>query len=242
VGLEKNALLAHRGISSTAIPLRLDTGDIILCNTSDLRSYGTKIFTRSQWDHMAIVVRWWNNELRLLEATSDEGVEAYNLDHRLEYLLSVSKIGVRCLRVSRTPEMMDALYRLIDEVLGRPFERSRMSLLRAAGNMNSTVDLSSLFCSELVAEAYKRMGLVEQSKPSNNYLPKVWADKTNAQIPLAKGVYIERKFVFRNKVQRLRDLQQEKQASAKLRLTGSTWAPERRTKCEGKEVLGLSRA
>jgi hypothetical protein len=33
-------------------------------------------------------------------------------------------------------------------------------------------DLSSLFCSELVAEAYQKMGLLTEQLPSNEYIPK----------------------------------------------------------------------
>lgn len=46
-------------------------------------------------------------------ATLDDGVELYNFDERIEFLRTVSKVGIRQLTVQRTPEMIDALYRYI---------------------------------------------------------------------------------------------------------------------------------
>ena len=198
---DKYAMLSERGTPAIALPLRFDTGDIILFNNSHVLSYGTKFFTRSQWDHVAIVIRWYNGELRLLESTSDVGVAVYKFDKRLQFLKTVSKVGVRRLNYKRTPEMMDGMYRLLDEMLGRPFEKDMMKLVRAAGGVrNNEQDLSSVFCSELAAEAYKRMGVFkDDGKKTNNYLPKNWASKTNKDLPLISEANLERKLIFRKK-------------------------------------------
>lgn len=197
---DKSALLQDRGIASTSIPMRLDTGDIVLFDNSHILAYGTKFFTMSHWDHVAMVVRWWNNEIRLLEATLEGGVEMYNFDDRIELLRTVSKVAIRQLSVQRTPEMMDAIYRFIDEVQGRPFQKNRLSMVKAWSGLNTEEDFSSLFCSELTAAAYKRMGLVrDSSKSSNNYMPSCWAGKgrtEDTRIPLKPSVRLERKVVF----------------------------------------------
>jgi hypothetical protein len=44
---DKSALLHDRGIASTSIPMRLDTGDIVLFDNSHILAYGTKFFTMS---------------------------------------------------------------------------------------------------------------------------------------------------------------------------------------------------
>jgi hypothetical protein len=44
---DKSALLQDRGIASTSIPMRLDTGDIVLFDNSHILAYGTKFFTMS---------------------------------------------------------------------------------------------------------------------------------------------------------------------------------------------------
>ena len=59
-----------------------------------------------------------------------------------------------------------------------------LELLRAAwdrlGGLSRSEDLSSLFCSELVAEAYQAMGLLDEPPrglPSNEYVPIDFSDR-----------------------------------------------------------------
>jgi hypothetical protein len=48
---DKSALLHDRGIASTSIPMRLETGDIVLFDNSHFLAYGTKFFTMSHVRH-----------------------------------------------------------------------------------------------------------------------------------------------------------------------------------------------
>jgi len=52
--------------------------------------------------------------------------------------------------------MRGALQNYIEEVIDRPYEQKFTELLAANFGKNKTEDLSSLFCSELVAAALKR--------------------------------------------------------------------------------------
>ena len=47
-------------------------------------------------------------------------------------------------------------------------------------------DLSSLFCSELVAEAYQRIGLLTSAMPSNEYTPKDFAERRGLKLEKGK--------------------------------------------------------
>ena len=64
---------------------------------------------------------------------------------------------------------------------------------------NTHEDLSSLFCSELVAAAYQRMNLIKEGRPSNTYTPDDFSSSRDGAI-LAEGVelteevYIELKW------------------------------------------------
>lgn len=105
-------------------------------------------------------------------------------------------------------EMYSELLKFMKEVQGRPYEKSKSELILSALDFqeeylsflrNTKEDLSSLFCSELVAEAYMRMGLWDRSKLSNEYTPDDFASKSDKQNPLQFGklekeVYIELKF------------------------------------------------
>ena len=84
-------------------------------------------------------------------------------------------IAVRRLEgVTLGHDARSALMELRRELRGRPYERSLVALARAAydgaGGANAE-DLSSLFCSELVAEAYQRMGLLGDEVPSSELTP-----------------------------------------------------------------------
>ena len=80
----------------------------------------------------------------------------------------------------------------LGDVLGKPYERQILQLLRvsflflifcfllfsppllslqAGTGSNTLEDTSSFFCSELIAAAYKELGLLSDEKLSNNYIP-----------------------------------------------------------------------
>jgi hypothetical protein len=67
-----------------------------------------------------------------------------------------------------------------------PYEKNKLSMLKAVltcvGNKS---DLSSLFCSELVAEALKEMGLID-GNPSN-YIPSDFSSET--RFPVINKIY-----------------------------------------------------
>jgi hypothetical protein len=107
-------------------------------------------------------------------------------------------------------EMCKELLEFRKEVQGRPYEENKMELILAAMDFqeeylaflrNSKEDLSSIFCSELVAAAYQRMGLLGDKKLSNEYTPDDFASKSDKINPLQFGKlekeeYVELKFDF----------------------------------------------
>jgi hypothetical protein len=102
-----------------------------------------------------------------------EAVKGYN-----------GKVAVRHLAVERTSPMLDELSRFRKEVKNRPYEEHIVQMVKAVwdgplGHVEE--DLSSLFCSELVAEAYQRMGLLPDSeaggRPATEYTPKNFSEE-----------------------------------------------------------------
>ncbi len=105
-----------------------------------------------------------------------KGVQRVELSERLERCFASGyEIGIRKLSKSLTEDMIRKLNDFRHEVSGRHYEESKIELLRSAYDGifgENKEDLSSLFCSELVAEAYQRMGLLTETLPSNEYTPK----------------------------------------------------------------------
>lgn len=178
-------ILGYCGPTCESVPMRLEAGDIVLISNSEFYTHIAKLGTMSVWDHIAMVVEV-DKELHLFESSPD-GVFTTPLNRRLKFYLKGSTLGVRRLIMSRTPEMKTALATFIKEVDGRPYKKNWMDLVRAWQGSHTSEDLSSIFCSELVAAAYKRMGLLSNDIPSNNFLPVDFALPNNAKVKLTQG-------------------------------------------------------
>lgn len=193
---------------------KLDTGDIVLFSGKGLISMGLKIGSLCTWSHVAMVVRVKEPDVALLYQTTpvckakdffegvlkngvqvnvmSEAVNGYN-----------GKVAVRHLSVVRTPEMLNALSRFRQEVRNRPYEEHIIQMVKAVwdgplGHVEE--DLSSLFCSELVAEAYQRMGLLPSNEsggsPCSEYTPKNFSTEGGG-IELLLGATLGKEIVIR---------------------------------------------
>ena len=67
---------------------------------------------------------------------------------------------------------MEALEDLMVELHGTPFALKAQSMVKANYQLNRERFKDSIFCSELVAEAYQRVGLLTEKRLSSNFTPK----------------------------------------------------------------------
>jgi len=171
----------------------LQTGDILLFSGKGGISDGIKFFTFSKWSHVGMVYRlddpldpkgsifcWESTTLsNVTDAETGKltkGVQRVELSERLERSFATGyEISVRHLSKPLTNDMIILLNNFRHEVSGRTYEKSKLELLKSAYDGflgRNQEDLSSLFCSELVAEGYQRMGLLTEDRHSNEYIPK----------------------------------------------------------------------
>lgn len=163
----------------------LKTGDILLFSGKGMVSGLIRRLTNSKWSHVGMVVRvpefdmvlsWESTALATVRDVETlqkhRGVQLVGLRDRLA--LYDGEVQVRQLAHPIGAESLAALGAFRSEVSGRPYEQSKIELLKSVwdgwGGHNEE-DLSSLFCSELVAEAYQRMGLLPGDPPSNEFVP-----------------------------------------------------------------------
>lgn len=192
----------------------LDTGDIVLFSGKGLISMGLKIGSLCTWSHVAMVVRVKEPDVALLyqttpvckakdffEGTLKNGVQVNVMSEAVNGYNG--KVAVRHLRVARTPEMLNALSRFRQEVKNRPYESYIIQMVKAVwdGPLGYVEeDLSSLFCSELVAEAYQRMGLLLSNEcggiPCSEYTPKDFSTEGGG-IELLMGATLGKEIVIR---------------------------------------------
>ena len=171
---DEKGILSDYGKPMFSIPYRLMPGDCILVSTTTPLGAGLQALTWSKWDHVALVtaVRSNPNKYRWFESSSD-GVELYSLDKTLAmHLESGCVIGVRRLLIKRSPLVLESLYSFTEQAVGKPYKQEYLQLFRSFFRANQSDDNSSYFCSQLVADAYQKMGVLKTDVLSSNFLPK----------------------------------------------------------------------
>jgi hypothetical protein len=175
----------------------LNTGDIVLFSGKGTVSNVIKWFTKSRWSHVGMVIRSLELDMLLLwESTTlskikdihsgvaKQGVQLVALSERMASY--EGSIGIRQLEdYCPTPRATENLLKLRAELKDRPYEQSKLELFKSAYDgpfgSNQAEDLSSIFCSEMVAEAYQRMGLISNNYLSNEFTPADFAGYLNLQ-------------------------------------------------------------
>lgn len=180
----------------------LDTGDLVLFGGKSPLCRRIQRLTRSRWSHVGMLVR-----VEVLDAVllweANAGADMTDLDtgHQAGGVRLISfsdwirrygeEIVVRRLVVERTPAMLSALAAFRTEMRGRPYEERRGELVRSVYDgpfgTNQKEDLSSVFCSELVAATYQRMGLLPRSPVSSEYTPKDFSTDRRPRLKLLGG-------------------------------------------------------
>jgi len=159
----------------------LQTGDKVLFAGKGLVSLVIRIVSRGPYSHIGMIVKL-AGRLFVLESTSlrkgVKGVQLSLLSTRLaaydgkvwiRRLYGIERVGL----IVNTKETVDELTEcFLREHRGKEYERSLFELALAALPGRNKTDLSSLFCSELVAEWDIAAGVLPSCKrPSNEYTP-----------------------------------------------------------------------
>lgn len=179
------------------IRAKLKTGDIVLFSGKGFISAGIKFATRSKWSHVGMViilpeydfvVLWESTTLsktkELKSGALKRGVQIVPLSERIKN--HDGDVAIRSLEgIEFDSGTLQSLMSFRKEIAGRDYEKDQIELLKSAydgpfgGNEE---DLSTLFCSELCAEAYQRLGLLSEDKPSNEYTPADFSDKKDLHL------------------------------------------------------------
>lgn len=179
----------------------LETGDIILFSGPGVLSAGIKLGSLCKWSHVGMLVRVKDPDIALIyQATPSTAVKDFFLKKEnpgvqinvLSHVIDTypGDISFRKLSVARTHSLLNGLSSFRKEIQGRPFEESKWEIILAAYDgpfgSNKEEDLSSLFCSELIAEAYQAMGLLQKNedggKLSNEFTPRDFSDKGKLEL------------------------------------------------------------
>lgn len=88
--------------------------------------------------------------------------------------------------------MHHSLLSFVKKNLGKKYDINAMKLLKFESDFNwgqvNQDESRGYFCSELVAKAYKSIGLIDQKKSSGRYWPVDFSEKN--QLELKNGAYL----------------------------------------------------
>jgi len=158
----------------TDIRDQLQTGDVLLFSGRGFASLLIRLRTWSWSSHVGMVSRVGTNkqDVMVWESTKLTGIDGVQIS-----LLSVrgktynGRIRVRQLHTRRDNEFYNTIHALRAEVEGTKYERNWWELLGAAAIWRNVANIAYLFCSELVALAFKRWKILKNGVPENEYVP-----------------------------------------------------------------------
>ena len=187
----------------TTLEQSVQTGDLILFSSKHAASHVTKCFTASTWDHCGLVVKLSPKHVFILEYAG--GGYLYPLFTRLYSYYAIQGREI-CIRRLKTPgpriEMQAQVEGFVKSVLGDSppsIEEMVMAVLKQGPALNTFLsklrgnssevedDLSSLFCSKLVAAVYKHVGLIRRDRAAGDFLPKHFSQEFDGYIDLQGG-------------------------------------------------------
>ena len=106
----------------------------------------------------------------------------------------------RPLRVARSPEMIRSMFEYIYKVHRLPFP-AQIEVIRRVIQTRFFLRwwprkpiYRSIFCTELIAETYMRMGLLPETPPASAYLPLDFSERK--KIPFLKGASLGREILL----------------------------------------------
>lgn len=184
----------------------LQTGDLILFSGQYPISKFVQKLEHSMWSHVAMVVRlpeweepllWESTALTNLEdvLVHDHltGPKLVDLKQRLEtYGSDVTpyvppRYAVRPLKLERTDDMIAALHALFTELHGIPNPGQWKMIWEVIEGrfLHIRSKLDNYTCSELVAESFIKMGLLDPNAVINGFMPRDFS--SDGHLPLLKG-------------------------------------------------------
>ena len=156
-------------ISESSFLKLAENGDLLLFRGKNFGSKLQRCLTRSKFDHVALVIKFDNGEVGFLEASRAFGVSLTYWDKlfRKDWKKIYSEIWYRQLDVERSGEMIDKLQKFVNEAKGKAYS---LGFHKGKKKVKPGAE-QTFFCSELIASAYKVLGLLEEDVPSFRFFP-----------------------------------------------------------------------
>lgn len=180
-----------------------DTGDILLFRGSNTGSKITRAFTGGYFDHVAMILKFESDpgEIYMVEATGNMGV-ALNKWSLLKMHVGpkkfYKKLVFRHVNFDRNDKMFENLDKFLAEAIGLSYGLSANSIFRRGtvkqinGENNELISEDrTFFCSELVAKAFKLLGIIKDDEVScTQFYPHHFSGNGESFLKLTEGTSI----------------------------------------------------
>ncbi len=137
-----------------------------------------------------MLLRYQDGRLFLLEATNGDGVgvSEWTAETAKDYKAVYPNIVYRQLQYKRTYDLIIKLEKFLKNARGRKYQLNPLRLLQKYSSTDSVENLhenKGYFCSELIASAYKTLGLLPRHISSAQYWPGTFS--AEGKLKLEKG-------------------------------------------------------
>ncbi|CAD8180998.1 unnamed protein product [Paramecium octaurelia] len=191
----------HYQFSNLQVQEECDNGDIVLFKSKDRFAATTRVLLGSEFDHVGILYKE-NSQLYVYEAVQT-GVGTFRWDYlkQQEWYKFYEKVCIRKLNYAQKNEygVQKRFLEFINDNLGNDYSLNIGKFFRFTSTIKKPNDNEqgekkrSYFCSELVAKAYKEMGLLDQLKSSTRYYPNDFTQEK--QLQLLQGATLSPEFL-----------------------------------------------
>lgn len=115
------------------------------------------------------------------------GVSIYDWKQYITYFDLYGKVTLRKLNYIRKAEAQATLLQFMKKNLGKKYDLTAFKLLKLESDFSweNVKEDRGYFCSELVAKAFKSVGLLDEKKSSGRYWPVDFSERS--ELKLKKG-------------------------------------------------------
>jgi len=185
-------------LSEAAFLAEVKTGDLLLFKSGTFAAKLQRSVTRSEYDHVALILKLSDRNMVLFEATGNSGVALcrWTTFKRNEWHKLYTKVVYRKLEVERSDEFITKIEKFVKTTVGNKYAVNAKKLMQRKSTSIGTESLSerTYFCSELVAACYKRADLLPTDISSSRYLPCSFS--AARKLPLLKGAKLGREMLI----------------------------------------------
>ena len=179
-------------IGSEDLRTTAKTLDLLLFrSTGRLAPALVRSLTASDFDHVALLIKTQSGKVCVFEAVQ-LGVMLTDIDGLFgEYREGDIHVTLRRIQVpgGTSDAMLENLSHFIDATCGKAYEWTLGKMMGRTSGTDFDDETRTFFCSELVAAAYKAVGLLRGDLPSTTYTPGDFADN---EVTLLQGATLGR--------------------------------------------------